>query len=149
MSELPATTPMTAPQQQPTIQDHVNGQKHALVTKAQELINISHSVIDSWLNNFLIAEKVKTKRTDQVNQLLGFINQIANEGVPQINTIGNEIKDPAISNKVLECNNVIMTAARNVLTSIQEQEAAFQAELQKAMQPPQTGPKTEVKTQEA
>jgi hypothetical protein len=149
MTDLPTTTPVTPPAQQPSIQDHVNSQKHAIVTKAQELINISHGVIDSWLKNFLIAEKIKTKRTDQVNKLLGFVNQIANEGIPQVNAIGNEIKDPEISNKVLECNNVIMMAARNILTSVQEQEAAFQEELKKSMQPPTAAPKTEVKIQEA
>lgn len=137
------TTP--APISQPTMQDHVNGQKQVLVAKAQELLNVSHNIIDSWLNNFAVAEKVKAKRTDQVNMLLSFINQLANDGIPMITAIGNDIKDPDISNKVLECNNVIMTASRTVLNSLQEQEAAFQQELQSQVT---GGQKTEVKAKE-
>ena len=148
-TSAPDAAPAAPAAPQATIQDHVNGQKQALVNKAQELINISHNIIDSWLNNFIIAEKIKTRRTDQVNTLLNFVNQLANEGVPQINSIGNEIKDPETSNKVLECNNAIMTAARNLLNTIQQQEAAFQQEIQAAMSPPSQGPKTEVIAKEA
>jgi hypothetical protein len=139
--------PVTQPTQPTTIQDHATMQKQAIVGKAQELVNVTQNIIDSWINNFVMSEKVKSKRTDQVNTLLGFVNQLANEGVPQINTIGNEIQDPEVSNKVLECNNVIMNAARNLLATIQQQENEFQQEIQAALQPTQQ--KTEVKTQEA
>ena len=149
MTDTPATpvaTPAPQPAAQPSLQDHVVAQKQAVVAKAQETVNTMHQIIDSWVQNFVMAEKVKTKRTDQVNMLLGFINQLANEGIPSINAVGNEIQDPVLSNKVLECNNAIMTAAKNVLTNVQQQEAAFQAELQAALQP---AGKTEVKAKEA
>jgi hypothetical protein len=149
MTAIPATpvaTPAPQPAAQPSLQDHVTAQKQAVVVKAQETVNTMHQIIDSWVQNFVMAEKVKTKRTDQVNMLLGFINQLANEGMPQINACGTEIVDPVMSNRVLECNNIIMTAAKNVLTNVQQQEAAFQAELQAAMNPPG---KTEVKAKEA
>jgi hypothetical protein len=150
-------TPVAQPNGQPSIQDHINGQKQALVNKAQEIINASHNIIDSWVHNFMMSEKVKNKRTEQVNMLLGFINQIANEGHTAINEIGIEIKDPSISNRVLECNNTLMTAARNVLEAVKKQEEDFQNELKNAMMQAQaqvqaqasSGPKTEVKAQEA
>lgn len=143
---------MTSPQStekppaQLTIQDHVTRQKQEILAHAQNMVNVSQNIIDSWANNLSIAERVKSKRNDQVNMLLGFINQLANDGIPQINEAGTEIQDPVISNKVLECNNILMTAARNVLTNIQQQEAQFQAELKALLQPQQ---KTEVKTKEA
>ena len=144
-------TPTQPPAAQPSLQDHIAAQKQAVVAKAQDSVNTIHQIIDSWVQNFIVSEKVKTKRTDQVNLLLGFINQLANEGIPQINVCGTEIQDPVMSNRVLECNNNIMSAAKDVLTNIQQQEAAFQAELKAAMQPAGAPPagKTEVKAQEA
>jgi hypothetical protein len=141
------TAPTTSGQ--PSIQDHVHAQKQTIVAKAQEMVNMAHGMIDAWTQNFVMAEKVKVRRTDQVNFLLQFINQMANEGVPQINIVGNEIKNPSISNQVLECNNIIMNAARNVLTNIQQQETAFQAELHATLNPTEASPKTEVKVSEA
>jgi hypothetical protein len=148
MTDTPAAT---AAQTQPTLQDHIGAQKQVMVQKAQELVNISHNIIDSWITNFNLAEKVKGKRTEQVNVLLGFVNQLANEGVPAINALGNEIKDAELSNKILECNNTLMSAARNALNNIQQQEAAFQKEIQAqiAGNQPAALPKTEVKVQEA
>lgn len=132
--------------QQVTLQDHVNNHKTAIIAKANELVGLTNGVIDSWVNNFVITDKIKNRRTEQVNFILGFINQLANEGLPPLTELGNEVKDPEVSNKVLECNNIIMTAARNILNNVQEQEVAFQKELQ-ALNP--QAPKTEVKAQEA
>jgi hypothetical protein len=137
--------------------DHVNAQKQAVVAKAQDLVNTTQAIIDSWINNFVISEQIKTKRTEQVNFLLGFINQLSQEGIPQLNTLGEEIKDPLVSNKVLEVNNILMTAARSILDNVQQQETAFQKELAdkqsqaqaaQAAQAAQHNGKTEVKVHE-
>jgi hypothetical protein len=134
------------PKQPLNIQDHVNNQKAAIVARAQELVNVSTNIVDSWLQNFMVTEKIKSRRTEQVNQVLGFINQLANEGLMPLNQLGNEVKDPTVSNKILECNNVLMNAARNLLTTIQSQEDAFQKEIAQMTQPQG---KTEVKVTEA
>jgi hypothetical protein len=135
------------PSQQPlNIQDHVNNQKAAIVSRAQELVNVSTNIVDSWLQNFMVTEKIKSRRTEQVNQVLGFVNQLANEGLMPLNQLGAEVKDPEISNKILECNNLLMNAARNLLSNIQAQEDAFQKEIQQMTAPPA---KTEVKVTEA
>jgi hypothetical protein len=137
----------TTPPQQPSLLDHVNMQKQTIVNKAQETVNLMHNIVDSWLNNFSISEQVKTMRTDQVNSLLGFINQLANDGVPDLNKLGSEVTDPEVSNKILECNNTIMTVSRNILADIQQKENEFQKSLQEKISA--SVPKTEVKVQEA
>jgi hypothetical protein len=148
MTDTPAATAPAAPQQV-TLQDHVNNHKTAVIAKANELVGLTNGVIDSWVNNFVLTDKIKNRRTEQVNYILGFVNQLANEGLPPLTELGNTVKDPEISNKALECNNLLMTAARNLLNTVQQQEAEFQKELQ-ALAPPQAqGPKTEVKAQEA
>jgi hypothetical protein len=147
-------TPQPAPQQVSLI-DHINGQKGAIGTKGNELINIMNNIIDTWANNFVIAEKLKGKRTEQVNFFLGFLNQLANEGFAPLNQLGTDVKDPEVSNQILECNNNLMTLARNILANTQQQEETFQKELQDMMKGAQQAPagvataKTEVKAQEA
>lgn len=140
--------------QQVSLIDHINGQKNVIGVKSNELITIMNNIVDTWANNFVIAEKIKGKRTEQVNFFLGFLNQIANEGFAPLNQLGTDVKDPEISNQILECNNNLMTLARNILTNTQQQEEAFQKELQDMMKNAaggnqQSSSKTEVKAQEA
>lgn len=136
---------------QVSLQDHINNHKTAVIAKANELVGLTNNIIDSWVNNFVMTDKIKNRRTEQVNFVLGFVNQLANEGMLPLTELGNQVKDPEVSNKVLECNNLLMTAARSVLDNIKQQEEAFQKELQAAQpgQPPAQAPKTEIKTKEA
>ena len=140
--------------QQVSLVDHINNQKGSIGTKGNELMLIMNNIIDTWANNFVIAEKIKGKRTEQVNFYLGFLNQLANEGFGPLNQLGNDVKDPIVSNQILECNNNLMTTARNILANTQQQEEVFQKELQDMMKgaagvPDGTPAKTEVKAQEA
>jgi len=142
--------PAQQQQQQVSLNDHINAQKGAMGNKLNEMMLLCSNVVDTWANNFIISEKVKNKRTEQVNFFLSFFNQLANEGFLPLNQLGIETKDPEVSNKILECNNQIMMIARNIVTNTQQQEESFQKELQDMMKTAvPTQPKTEVKTQEA
>jgi hypothetical protein len=133
-----------------SLNDHVVNQKNAFIMKANELVGVAHNIVDSWAQNFIIIEKIKSVRTEQLNQILGFISQLANEGLQPLNQIGNETKDPELSSKLLECNNTLMTVAQNIVKNTQQQENDLQAEIQKLTQMAQNNqPKTEVKVQES
>lgn len=151
MTDINQPNQPNQPNQQVSISDHINAQKAAIVNKGNEYAQLSMNIIDTWANNFVIAEKIKAKRTDQVNFFLSIFNQLANEGWAAVNQLGVDIKDPETSNKILDANNSIMVMARNVVNNMQQQEETFQKELQQMLNtnPPINQPKTEVKVQES
>lgn len=105
-------------------------QKDGMAKFASDLQNTTTNIIDTWSKNYLIVDTIKNKRTEQVNNLLGFINQLSNEGFPQLTQLGNEIKDPEVSNKVLDANNIIMTIAKQILDQVKNDEDAFMKQIQ-------------------
>lgn len=133
------------PQPQQSLETHLEQQKQIITAKTKELADVMINITQSWYHNFVINDNVKNQRVNQVNTLLQFINQVANEGSLELNKIGQEVTDPLLSNRILECNNTLMTTARSVLENIQNTEAQFQQNLSKYIESVQSKqPKTEV-----
>lgn len=132
-------------QQGNSLTDVIANQRATSATFSQDLNKFMTNVIDSWARNFTTVDKIKNKRTDQLNYIIGFVNQLSTEGMTTLTQIGGDIKDPELSNKILECNNNLMMAARNLLANIQKDEEGFQKEMQ-ALAIPQN--QTEVKASE-
>jgi hypothetical protein len=122
------------PQGPVSVEQAIKGQKDASIKIANEMVGLVSQIVDTWANNFTNVDAVMKTRTEQLNFVIGFINDLATNGVPQLNQLGQEIKDPAVSNKVLDVNNVVMSAAKTVVEKIKQSEEDFAKQMQKIAQ---------------
>ena len=122
----------TQPEQpkQQDLNSAVNGQKQMVVEQLNQVNGTINNIINSWAQNLVISESIKNQRTEQLNFVIGFVNQLANDGLPPLNQLGQSIQDPKLSNDVLDANNILMTAARSVLDKIKESEENFKKTLE-------------------
>ncbi len=129
---------MTTPAQPAvtSLNDAIVAQKQNCDRSLIQLQQFMHGTIDGWARNFATVDLIRTRRTQQLETMVGLLNSIAGEGFMPMVTLGNEVTDPEIANKIFEANNTLMLIFKPIAEKIKQIEDGLQAEIQAINNPP-------------